>query len=71
MTDEQIQSKAREFIAGLTEIETELKTLKHRIEVVKEKAERVKTVADAEAFDEWYSRNLPDQGLELIEVNGL
>lgn len=69
MTDEAIQAKAKEFINSLIEIEIELTTVKHRIEDVKDKAERVKTKADAEAFDDWYANHLFDTGLEHIEIS--
>ena len=68
MTDEAIQSKAKDFIDSLVEIEIELTTMKHRIEDVKDKAERVKTKADAEAFDEWYANHLLDDGFKCIEL---
>lgn len=68
MTDEAIQAKAKDFINSLTEIEIELTTMKHRIEDVKDKAGRVKTKADAEAFDEWYANHLLDDGFNCIEL---
>lgn len=69
MTDETIQAKAKDFINTLIEIEIELTTVKHRIEDMKDKVERVKTKADAEAFDDWYENHLLDAGLEYIEIS--
>lgn len=68
MYDEAIQSKVKDFINSLAKIEIELTTMKRRIEDVKDKAERVKTKADAEAFDEWYANHLLDDGLNCIEL---
>lgn len=69
MTDEEIQAKSKDFINTLIEIEIELTTVKHRIEDVKDKVERVKNDADAEAFDYWYENHLLDAGLEHIEIS--
>lgn len=70
MSDEAIQSKVKDFINSLAEIEIELTTMKRRIEDVKDKdkVERVKTKADAEAFDEWYANHLLDDGLNCVEL---
>lgn len=68
MPDEAIQSKVKDFINSLTEIEIELTTMKHRIEDVKYKVASVKTREDAEAFDEWYANHLLDDGLNCVEL---
>ena len=70
-TSKEILAKRDEFDKRLRQLEDEVSLLEERINTTREKARKVKTFEDAEAFDNWYANNLLDTGLNYITLEGM
>lgn len=70
MTTEEIIEKAKDFDNNLRKLEDEIATLQERIHNIHEKVANVKSIEDAQNFDDWYADNLLDNDLEFIRVDG-
>ena len=71
MTQKEILARRNEFDKRLRQLEDEVYVLKERIDITREKASKVKTFEDAEAFDNWYANNFLDTGLNYITIDGM
>lgn len=70
MTTEEIIERAKEFDSNLRKLEDEIATLQNKTSNLRKKVENVKSIEDAQKFDDWYADNLLDNDLEFIRVNG-
>lgn len=70
MTTEEIIEKAKEFDSDLRKLEDEISTLQERTRNLRERISKIKSVEDAQCFDEWYGDNLLDNDFEFIRVYG-
>lgn len=71
MTQKEILARCNEFDKRLRRLEDEVSVLKERIDIAREKASKVKTFEDVEAFDNWYANNFLDTGLNYITIEGM
>lgn len=71
MSEEEVVAKCNEFDKRLRRLEDEVYVLKERIDITREKASKVKTFEDVEAFDNWYANNFLDTGLNYITIEGM
>ena len=71
MTQEEIIAERDEFDKMLRQLEDEVAILKERIDIAREKINKVNTFEDAKAFDNWYEKNHIGDGLQFIEVEGM
>lgn len=65
---EKIIARRDEFDKELRQLEDELSVLQERINVTREKVKNIKTIEDAEEFDNWYEKNFLDDGLQYTIV---
>lgn len=65
---QKILVRRNKFDNELRQLEDELSVLQERINVTREKVRSIKTIEDAENFDNWYEKNYIDDGLQYIIV---
>ena len=70
MTTEEIIERAKEFDFNLRKLEDEIATLQNKTSNLRKKVANVKSIEDAQKFDDWYADNLLDNDLEFIRVDG-